>query len=390
MERLRARDACVTVLSAYEDFDVANHTRFSVATVVSNHDGFGGVALPESLQRTSQARKSGSLPAGQARSATAPLVSVIMPVYNCADYIRQALQSVLEQTYTNIELVIVDDGSTDGSASIARGLAPHAKIIVQPNGGVSTARNRGILASKGELVAFLDADDWWAPTIVEKMVATAAEHPECGCVYTDFTHVIDGDVVGSRLSELPECPESQVYERLAAGNFIHMSAAMVRREALSYSGLFDPAIRSAEDYDLWLRLARWEEFRCVPEVLSFYRLHGNNSVVSSKHARNALAGYKQLLQHHAADEAVLKQLTQRTGKRAFEFAYAEQQQNHCRVAASAYMESFRYGYRRLRSLVNAGRQYAKAGCQFVLGSAKSEDVPERPTSVTVSSATHAA
>lgn len=377
---------CVCVLLVAR-CDVAKHTRFLVATVVSN-DALVGVALPQPTQR-SRAKSAPTRSKGD-RTSVAPLVSVIMPVYNCAEYIRQSVQSVLDQTYQNIELILVDDGSKDGSASIARGIAPQAKIIVQPNAGVSTARNRGILASKGELVAFLDADDWWDATIVEKMVATAADHPECGCVYTDFTHVIDGEEIGSRLSELPDRPTSRVYERLASGNFIHMSAAMVRREALAISGLFDPAIRSAEDYDLWLRLARKEEFRCVPQVLSYYRLHGNNSVVSSKHARNALAGYKQLSQHHDAKDRVGQLLKSRTGKRAFEFAYAEAKQGNARESASAYLDSFRLGHRRLRSLMNATRQYAMAGWKFLNGSAKKQPAPRKTAPANVTSVTHAA
>ncbi|MDA7977764.1 MAG: glycosyltransferase [Pirellulales bacterium] len=319
-----------------------------------------------------------SLPANAPTTAE-PLVSVVIPLYNGARFIRETLKSVLAQAYSNIEIIVVDDGSTDGGANIVRSIAPDAKVIAQENGGVSSARNRGILAATGELIAFLDSDDLWHSDFLSKMVMAARNHPEAGCFYSDFAYMVEGEVRGSRLNELPARPEAQVYERLAAGNFVHMSATLVRRSALAVSGLFDPAIKSAEDYDLWLRLARAEEFRCVEEVLSYYRIHGDNSVVSSAHAGNALFGYQKLRSHHASNPLVKRTLQVRTGKRSFEFAYAESCRQRFGSAARAYFESFRLGHRRSRALAAFFVSFARASVHSL--TTRSSSPSTKPSSV---------
>lgn len=294
-------------------------------------------------------------------------MSVVIPCYNGAAFIRQALESVLEQTYPNIEIIVVDDGSTDGSAAIVRRVAPQARIIIQPNRGEGASRNRGILAAAGEYVALLDADDWWEKELVARQVEVFLDHPETGCVYSDFAHSIDGESQGSRHARLAPRPEGQVYQRLAEGNFVSASAIMIRRSAFSVAGLFDPKLKSAADYDMWLRLAKTEEFRSVRCVLSYYRIHGNNSVVSGRHAVNALRGFEALAEHHKSNPAIYRILKRRVGKRAFEFAYAESRGGEHRAAAGAYLKSLWQGYRPFRSAASAGVSLCRAGLGLLSG-----------------------
>lgn len=116
----------------------------------------------------------------------APLVSVIMPAYNARPYIAEAMQSVLSQDYPNIELIVVDDGSVDGSAECAKMFGDRVKVIRQANAGVAAARNKGLDEAKGELIAFLDADDVWLPGKISAQVEYLRQHPETAVVYGTF------------------------------------------------------------------------------------------------------------------------------------------------------------------------------------------------------------
>jgi glycosyltransferase involved in cell wall biosynthesis len=215
-----------------------------------------------------------------------PLVSVIIPTHNCADYIADAIESVLAQTYGEYEIIVVDDGSTDGTKSA---LAPYmGKIhhLHQDNRGVSAARNAGIARARGEYIAFLDADDIWFPMKLDLQVRALKAHPEAGLAFTDF---LDFDESGvTRQSRLNTWPQARawfdrqriedteiacgpMYEDLLQTNWIHASSAVVKRHVLGVVGLFDEACLSGEDTELWLRVARQHPLLCVNRVLSGYR-----------------------------------------------------------------------------------------------------------------------
>jgi glycosyltransferase involved in cell wall biosynthesis len=207
-----------------------------------------------------------------------PLVSAVLPVYNGERFLRAAIESVLNQSYPAIEVVVVDDGSTDGSAAILGDYSGRIVSIRQSNVGVAQARNAGVRASHGEFVAFLDQDDWWRPAKIEKQMALCLADLNIDLVHTGVAHYDDTtETFVGRLNprDAPHELVGQCYERLLLGNAIYNATVMVRRSAIDRVGGFDTSIagNTVADYDLWLRLARQSIFAFVPEELAVFRLH---------------------------------------------------------------------------------------------------------------------
>ena len=209
----------------------------------------------------------------------APAVSVIIPSYNSAAYLSDAIDSVLNQTVAPLEVIVVDDGSTDETAQILERHRGRIVAITQENRGLSGARNRGIAAARGELIAFLDADDIWLPGKLEKQVACLAEHPTAGMVHSELFWW--DEQTGERHRR--DCRRHEFagscYKEFFLRAGIIPSTAIVRRECLEKVGDFDEAIRrpTTQDYDLSLRIARDYEIAYVDEPLILYRLHESNA-----------------------------------------------------------------------------------------------------------------
>lgn len=207
-----------------------------------------------------------------------PLVSVILPVYNGERFLREAIDSVLGQSYRAIELVAVDDGSTDGSAAILDSYGDRLVVVRQSNGGVARARSAGVNASHGEFVAFLDQDDWWRIDKIAKQVALFQADPELDLVHTDLAHYDERrHAYVGRLNPMatPQVLTGHCYDLLLMENHIANGTVMVRRSAIDRVGGFDTTIagNTVADYDLWLRLARQSKFAFLPEELTVFRLH---------------------------------------------------------------------------------------------------------------------
>jgi glycosyltransferase involved in cell wall biosynthesis len=207
-----------------------------------------------------------------------PTVSIVMAAKNYARFLPEAVDSALAQTFADWELVIVDDGSTDGTCDIVRPCLADARIryFRSDSLGQSRAKNLGIGFSRGEFIAFLDADDAWFPTKLAKQVALLQSMPEVGVTYTQ-RELIDetGKSLGFRNESLPG---GRILPTMFLQNFVCFSSAMVRREVFESVGVFDSALDLSIDYDLWLRAAAHFEFRPVDEVLVKYRTgHGNLS-----------------------------------------------------------------------------------------------------------------
>jgi glycosyltransferase involved in cell wall biosynthesis len=203
-------------------------------------------------------------------------VSVVIPAYNAMNYLLKTLESVLRQTFTDFEVLIINDGSSDNIVEWASELAnPRVKLISQPNQGVSVARNTGIAHTQGEYIAFLDADDLWEPTKLEKQVCCLEENPAVGLVYT-WTALIDqsSNPMGKVwVSDL----EGNVWQQIVVKDMIsNGSSPMVRRSCFETVGVFDPKLSSAEDRDMWIRIAARYPFAVVKEPLTLYRRHPNN------------------------------------------------------------------------------------------------------------------
>lgn len=202
------------------------------------------------------------------------LVSVIIPCYNHARYLGDAIESVLIQNHTFIEIIVVDDGSTDNSSAVAKAY-PQVRYIRQANLGLSAARNTGWRHSKGEFLVFLDADDRLLPGALAAGLNCFQEHPECAFVSGHFRYIT---AEGTFLHEYPQMyVENNHYRAFLQGNYIGMHAAvMYRRSALEETGGFDANLRACEDYDLYLRIARNHPVCCHRAVITEYRQHNTN------------------------------------------------------------------------------------------------------------------
>jgi len=194
-----------------------------------------------------------------------PLVSVVIIAYNCAEYVGHAIQSVLEQTWTRLEVIVVDDGSTDATHAVVQGFSdPRVKYVRQENKGVPAARNEGVRHASGEFIAFLDCDDWWLPAKVEKQIARMAGHPEIGLVYSWAIRIDTSGTEGDRFDSVVE---GRALDRLLLGNCIAGSASsgMISRRAMETVGPFDESLRFAEDWEYWIRVASQFAVACVPD-----------------------------------------------------------------------------------------------------------------------------
>ena len=183
---------------------------------------------------------------------TDPLVSVVIPTYNRGWIVRDAIDSVLGQTYADFELIVVDDGSTDRTPQILDAYGDRLRVIRQANQGVSTARNRGIGDCSGPLIALLDSDDIWLPEKLAVQVDFFKENPAALICQTEEIWIRNGLRVnpGKRHRK----PSGMIFERSLDLCLVSPSAVMVRRELFEKVGLFDESLPACEDYDLWLRV----------------------------------------------------------------------------------------------------------------------------------------
>jgi len=180
-------------------------------------------------------------------------VSVVLPTYNRGWIIGQAIDSVLDQDYKNLELVVVDDGSIDDTPQLLSAFGDRLRIIRQENQGVSAARNAGIRAATGELIALLDSDDTWLPGKVTAQVAFFMANPAALICQTEEIWIRNGVRVNPGKRHRKEA--GMIFERSLALCLVSPSAVMMRKSLLDEVGLFDESLPACEDYDLWLRIA---------------------------------------------------------------------------------------------------------------------------------------
>jgi glycosyltransferase involved in cell wall biosynthesis len=215
-----------------------------------------------------------------------PLCSILIPAYNVDRYIAEAVESALSQTYRPIEVVIVNDGSTDGThdAIVPYLDAPEVVYVDQANRGLAGARNSGFAASHGSLVALLDGDDTWMPERLDRCVRELRENPSLGWVTSD-TYLIENGVRTQRkyrnYSESTVPPDRQLDE-IARRNFMFVGG-VIRRELFERYGTFDESLRQAEDYDLWIRfMLGGERVGLIEEPLGWYRMRDDSLSANSR------------------------------------------------------------------------------------------------------------
>jgi len=219
-----------------------------------------------------------------------PRVSVVIPTYNRADLISETIDSVINQTYRNYEIIVVDDGSTDDTPAILGRYGKHIRVIRQENQGEGEARNTGIRAAQGEYVAFLDSDDLWRPAKLEKQMDLLARSPQVAWVYCD-AYVFESKTgkIMRLISKGNHPYEGQVAGRLLTCNFIPSPTPMIRRSVFDEMGFFNKSLIGV-DWDMWLRIATRYPIRRAPEVLAGYRIH-QGSVFADQNRMQLHKGY---------------------------------------------------------------------------------------------------
>jgi glycosyltransferase involved in cell wall biosynthesis len=235
-----------------------------------------------------------------------PLVSVIIPAYKCENFISSAIESVLSQTYENIELIVVDDGSPDNTASVTKQYLNRIHYIHQENGGVSKARNTGIRISKGEYVAFLDADDKWENNKLELQMKLFMDHPDVKFVFCSFWNTKNGNVLLDKSfkdafnffkeyrydmddifefssyykngSEKVKYYWGNIYDYLFLGNMILPSSVIVQKDSLLLSGMFNENFKVAEETELFLKYSTRNTIGFIQYPLVYYEVPNVNNL----------------------------------------------------------------------------------------------------------------
>ncbi len=203
-------------------------------------------------------------------------VSVIVPTYNYGRFIEGCLNSIFSQTFKDFEVIVVDDGSTDGTGEIIKSYPRPVRSIYQENRGLPAARNRAIEASQGEYLAFLDSDDLWLPEKLGEQVRIMDGDRELGIVFSDAS-AFDGEkIIRESILEEESICTGHCFARLFMGNFLVMPTVMIRKSCLRQTGLFDETLPVVADYDLWLRISAFFRIGFVDRPLAMYRVHPSN------------------------------------------------------------------------------------------------------------------
>jgi glycosyltransferase involved in cell wall biosynthesis len=206
-----------------------------------------------------------------------PKVSVVIPAYNQAHYLAEAIQSVVNQTFEDYEIIVVDDGSTDDTQLVAQQFEPSIRYIYQDNQGLAGARNTGIQHARGDLIALLDSDDAWLPTFLASMVSLMETKPQAAVCYCGVIYI---DSLGRKL---PQSGNTRVlssevmYDTILRMNFLIPSTIIMKRSVVITASLFDVNFRRLQDWELWVRLLRAGYiFAGLDQCLVRYRLHSDS------------------------------------------------------------------------------------------------------------------
>lgn len=275
----------------------------------------------------------------------APRVSVVIPTYQLARYVGEAVASVLAQTHPADEIIVVDDGSTDDTQAVLAPYQDRVRVVQQANAGVSNARNRGARESNGELLAFLDADDVWEPRKLEVQLDRLASRPDAVASFTEALFVDDatGRTTHVRYRNDPDMVATLLVAGCVIGN---NSSVVVRHDVFTEVGGYDPRMSQSADWDLWLRLAARGPFDLVSEPLVRYRVHASSM---SRDVGLLEADNRRVLEKFFSEDRALRYAAVR--RRAYARNYA--------VLAGSYLHAGRPG-RAISSLAKAALQHPGA------------------------------
>lgn len=234
------------------------------------------------------------------------LVSVVMPAFNSEATIGESIKSVLKQSFQGWELIVVDDGSTDGTAEVVNSFSDERiQLIIQVNSGVSSARNAAITRSSGQYIAFLDSDDIWHPEKLRKQLDFFKKHPEIGLLYTDkmcFYESLDNAFFCEYKIDVGIDDD---YQRLLTHDYISTLTVMTRKDVLEHVGVFKSDLRCAEDWDLWIRIAKNFSVSVIREPLAYYREHPGGI---SKNVADQLKGEWAVIESNVLNSCVEREV----------------------------------------------------------------------------------
>ncbi|WP_277344132.1 glycosyltransferase [Paraglaciecola sp. 20A4] len=203
-----------------------------------------------------------------------PLISVIIPAYNAQRYIESTLESVFNQTYSNIEIIVVDDGSIDDTPAILATYAERLQTIKTKNKGVSHARNTGIEASNGSWIAFIDSDDVWGPTKLNEQYSSLGD---CKWSHCDSVYIGENQTGVVKRSDYSHIPKHDVFEELIVENFITTSSVLIHKTLLDKFGRFDESLQCLEDWKLWVEIAQENPLAYCDKALLKYRVYSGST-----------------------------------------------------------------------------------------------------------------
>ncbi|HCB30645.1 MAG TPA: family 2 glycosyl transferase [Acinetobacter lwoffii] len=227
-----------------------------------------------------------------------PLVSIVIPMYNRAHTISDAVNSVLAQTYNNYEIILVDDGSTDNTKEIISKYGDGVVYVYQENSGPSAARNTGIRQAKGELIAFLDSDDVWREDKLACQVACFLDAPLVGIVASGH-EIRNQNWELTQTTLLTEKEIGQIHRKDLYKNFFSTPSVIVRAKCFDEVGYFDETIRYAEDWDMWLRILQKYECYIINEPLVSVRV--SDTSITSNYSEKNIEEWRRVLEKHNAD-----------------------------------------------------------------------------------------
>ncbi len=276
-------------------------------------------------------------------------VSVIIPTFNCAAYLAQTINSVLNQTYGNYELIIVDDGSKDDTRQLIDSLmkknSGKIRYLYQDNQGVSVARNRGMAEAQGEFIAFLDSDDWWAPQKLAKQMSMFQSDRSLDIIFTNAHIFKNGKVQGTYVRDTDKNQMGEdIYYHLLLRNFVVFSSIAVKRSAAEEVGPFEKGMISAQDTDWLLRVVRSHKTGYIDECLVTYQVRSDSlSRFMSIRFQNYLDILKKnIARYPEISDKLGQKLTNRFAQRYFYLGYVHFDTNDLLAARREFINSMKY------------------------------------------------
>jgi glycosyltransferase involved in cell wall biosynthesis len=298
-----------------------------------------------------------------------PLVSVIVPLFNCERFVRESLESVRRQEVANLEIIAVDDGSTDATLRVIEQTGMQVRVLRQRNLGPAAARNRAVRESRGRYLAFIDGDDVWLPGKLKAQLDYIESDGSKPIVFTQFAYWrpdsegryrAAGEIARDAHDRLaPGEWSGWLYPQILLGSPIHIITTLIRREVYEAVGGFDETLRGGSDYDFWLKATRRYQAHRIPGCLALYRLHGTGVTSVPKPVNYAYLIITRALanlgrcgpQGRCVDEQALQV---RLAQLSFRFGRLHYLKGDARLARAAFLRAFRHDNRQVKALLYAG------------------------------------